>query len=1209
MAGTIINGTYVSGIRLSNPNTENPLTIGASGYVTNESTVKNGPALLGTAAAAWTITNLGRVNGKANAASVGILLMAGGSVTNGASGSASGLITANLFGVEIEGKSGTVGNFGEILGFGTNGAGVVLKAGGTVVNGAGGSSSGLIEGTVTGVDIEGGAGDVTNSGTIVSLGRNGDGISLGAGGTVVNSAGGSGGGLIQGFADGVVVARGSGSVTNHGTILGSFAIGVFLEQGGAVANDGRIVGRTAGIEVDRGAGAVANSGVLAGKGIGLYLQRGGTLNNGKGARIIAIGGDAVFVTSGAATVTNSGAIIGGAGAGGAAVYLGGGGSVINGESGKALGLINGNNDGVVVNHAAGAVTNFGTILSGATGVTSAAGVVLGAGGTVINGSGKGRSHALISAKESSVYIGGVGGKPPGGAAGTVINYGTMQSTGLGTAGAPSVLLVSGGTVTNHGLIESAAASGVSFHNKAGTVTNFGSIISDSTGASGAGVYLQDGGLVTNERQGTVVGAANAGVAVTGGAGTVINLGTIDETGGTGAAVYLGGGGVVTNGRSGTALGLIDGGRVGVLFENRRGGVTNFGTIESASTLTSDGSLAGVVLRAGGSLVNGGSKATGARITAAEVGVYVAGAAGAVVNFGTIQSTGIAVVAAPGVALESGGLVTNRGLIESASGAAVEFAGKPGAVVNSGAVVGNGPGSAGVGVYLENGGRISNEAGGVISAAASAGVAVKGGGGVVFNLGTIRGGATAGGAAVYLGGGGAVTNGRGGSSGGLIESGDGSGVVLANAAANVTNFGTIRATGTLPGAGVEFSAGGALINHGLIESSADTAILFAGKPGTVTNFGLVASLSNHGGGTGIDLGDGGGVINNRDAVISGDGNAGIAVETAAATIVNNGTIESTAGNGVYLAAGGNLMNAAGARIDGAVHGVFLKNPSGTVINHGLIEGGSAGFAALGTGAETVINFGTIASTAGAGGVAYEIDGSTGGNVLIVEPGAVFVGTVRGGGESTIEFIGGGTANVSGVEGFATIVLANGVKHSLTLTAANFVDVTPGAITIEDGNRGNTVSAAGVPAPAAIIVDAGTGVDTLIGGSGNDTFFAGGRTTMTGAAGTNEFVFSAPGRNTITDFGFSLTNELVFSNSGFDLGLKNATMTPTVLPASLFTANSTGSFTNTSQRFAYDTKNGDLFFSASGTTANKQLVVVLNGAPPLTTTANSHLFYIT
>jgi hypothetical protein len=66
---------------------------------------------------------------------------------------------------------------------------------------------------------------------------------------------------------------------------------------------------------------------------------------------------------------------------------------------------------------------------------------------------------------------------------------------------------------------------------------------------------------------------------------------------------------------------------------------------------------------------------------------------------------------------------------------------------------------------------------------------------------------------------------------------------------------------------------------------------------------------------------------------------------------------------------------------------------------------------------------------------------------------------------------------------------------------------------------------------------------------------------------------------------------------------------VLPSHLFVANGTGSFTNTHQRFAYDTKNGDLFYSATGTTGNEHLVVALTGAPSLTATAFSHLFYVT
>ena len=97
-----------------------------------------------------------------------------------------------------------------------------------------------------------------------------------------------------------------------------------------------------------------------------------------------------------------------------------------------------------MNHAAGTVTNFGTVISTARVITSGslrgAGVALGAGGTVINGAtGKSGSHALISAEGVGVYIGGFAGKRTPGAVGRVVNYGTVRSIGGGAIASSAVV--------------------------------------------------------------------------------------------------------------------------------------------------------------------------------------------------------------------------------------------------------------------------------------------------------------------------------------------------------------------------------------------------------------------------------------------------------------------------------------------------------------------------------------------------------------------------------------------------------------------------------------------------------------------------------------------------------------------------------------------------------------------------------------------------
>ena len=150
-----------------------------------------------------------------------------------------------------------------------------------------------------------------------------------------------------------------------------------------------------------------------------------------------------------------------------------------------------------------------------------------------------------------------------------------------------------------------------------------------------------------------------------------------------------------------------------------------------------------------------------------------------------------------------------------------------------------------------------------------------------------------------------------------------------------------------------------------------------------------------------------------------------------------------------------------------------------------------------------------------------------------------------------------------------------------------------------------NASAVSVANKVVVHAGTGSDTITGGAGNDTLYAGGNTLLTGGAGTNLFVFSAPGSNTIADFAASATNEIAFSSNGFSLGLHGGS-TPQGLSPSLFVSNATGTFTSSSQRFAYETANGELFYSPHGSGSGASLVAQLSGDPSLTA---SHLFFVT
>ncbi len=495
MAGTIISGTHLTGIVLNTPATENPATIDATGTISN-----TGVALLGQTGQSWTVANFGTVKGT-GIAGYGILLQAGGSVTNGRSGAAGGQISGYSRGVEISGLPGTVVNFSTITGTGSVSIGVQLFAGGYVSNGTSGASSGSITARNTGVESFKGAGTIVNFGTVAGTGSIGVGVLMGAGGLVSNRASAAAAGLITGTEVGVEFFGPPGAVVNSGTIVGTLIEGIYFRLGGSVSNHagGLITGSEVGVRVEGGRGSVANSGTVTAAGTGSY-----------------------------------------------GVGLDEGGTVVNGRGGSAIGLIEGGIDGVVVDGAAGTITNFGTI--NGTG-TSSDGIFLAAGGKITNGS-SGSTAALIKGAGYGVAVTG--------GTGMVANFGTIESTGSNSNGVG----LAGGSVINFGTIEGTGsyANGVGL--AGGKVTN------------GSGVVTT--ALIEGEKNGFGVAGSQ-----TGGAVTVTNFGTIKGADAASDGVGLGAGGRVTNGSSGSTAALITGGN-GVGIGGGTGKVTNFGTIEGVS---------------------------------------------------------------------------------------------------------------------------------------------------------------------------------------------------------------------------------------------------------------------------------------------------------------------------------------------------------------------------------------------------------------------------------------------------------------------------------------------------------------------------------------------------------------------------------------------------------------------------------------------------
>ena len=845
------------------------------------------------------------------------------------------------------------------------------------------------------------------------------------------------------------------------------------------------------------------------------------------ASVIAVGAAIFGPNTQAWTIDNAGTLSG-TGVVGNGVDLIDGGTVLNSTTAAR---ITGDAFGVYITGAPGTVSNLGSIIG-----NTYDGVADFFGGSISNGA-TDATAALISGGQYGIDADHA----------TITNFGTINGS-IGGIG-----LIGGGTVDNGSAgVTSAVISGESFGIVgADSVTNYGTIT--ATGTAGIGVKFSNGGSLLNA--GTISGA-NFGVYIAASAGTVVNTGTITADKYDGIGAFFGGS--VINGGTDVTEALIEGGRNGVYVYD--GTVTNFGTI----TGTSD---AGVNLFTDGTLVNGSHD-----VTEALVSGYYYGVRGAyqVTNFGTIAATG---TAGTGIRSSDGAFIDNETLVEGTKYGIYVTGSPPATVYNFGTISGTGTHGTGIkftGVAsdkLVNDGLIAGSDGDAVQfgggsdllmlyAGASFSGSVDGGGGsntleLAFDATT----GTVSGIGTEIVGFGTIEVDLGAE---WVIAGDNtiaSGVVLTND--GILHLrGTLANSGTLTGTGsLTVDSGGTLINNaplgmpmtvaggGYVDNTATgtisggnfTAIYGAGAAVTVVNAGSITNSNS----TGIYLNDGGIVSNRTSAFISGK-LRGIAFYAEAGIITNAGTITGPFGTGVYLRRGGTVFNdGTAALISGGDYGIYVGSGAvATVSNSGTISSGSIGVDLSVAAGSTVINAGTIAATYGD---AVLFGG--GDDTLVVDPGAVFSGTVDGGGgNNTLELAAGSSAGtISGLGtafiGFDAVIVDSGAtwdiggSNALSGTLTNNGTLGgAGTLTLTDGTviNNGSISATVTLAAGGYVDNAGSGA---ISGPANGIDF-------TGAAGT---VINAGSIAGLSGSGIDLlaggavTNAATGRISGYDYGI--------------------------------------------------------------------------
>jgi len=838
-----------------------------------------------------------------------------------------------------------------------------------------------------------------------------------------------------------------GTLVNYGVLDSQLSGAVSFNSGGTVVNgsatDARavIAGGAYGVDLGpRGPGLLTNFGTITAAEVagsnGVVLEANGSVRNGTAAdRSAIIRGYFEGVTTWGqySTVTNYGMISGSGASLSIGVYLHSGGTCINGSTADTTATIVAAQCGIKAITAGADVVNYGTVLStGPAAAMSYRGVLLGDGGTVVNGSAA-DTGALISAAGGGVYIKGM-------YASIVRNFGTI------TCADPAhnaIYVRDGGTITNGSAADSRAviwggAIGVGFGGAlASTVYNYGTIY----GQSRFGIEIYAGGTIVNGSTAdtsALIGGAKALYLNGLNGSSVRNYGTIASRAGSGQdGVDMLGGGMFINGAKNDLAASVSGDAVGLLIDTGTATIINYGHItgQAGVSLQHGGRQQGVTLTAVGTIVNFGTIANS----------Y--GANGTAIRFGSGSERLVMEAGSAVIGQVKGGSGTNTLELGTGSGTLYNFArafsGFGTITLDAGAAwtltgttaLPQGEAVTGPGT-LFSGGRPVPHTAAAIRPPASAPSTVRG-------TTTLDRPASASGVRAMVASGGTSVSGYTtigvtltlasapdvfiSTSGTIAASSTYVAAIYAarGVAATIVNMGQV---GSATQSGTELNAGGSVTNG----SAADTIASVSGyaygvrfsrfAPGNVVNFGTIAS---HGKGfqtLGVALGDGGTVINGSPAdtaaLIAGY-RSGLLSLGAPATVINYATVSGLgqgAGDyGVYFRSGGTVINGSAsdtvASITGYYRGIVSTVGAATVVNYGtvtadavmpgggktvalaqggkVVNGGTASQRALlwGVGANTVMikgisaatlsNYGTIINTAATG------------RAVSLRPGGVFV----------------------------------------------------------------------------------------------------------------------------------------------------------------------------------------------------------------------------